>query len=568
MFKLASLFVEVSAKSDKFNSALSSIHSRLSAASVAVGTFAGNVATAFARMTFEGVGAGFQKTIVSASHLAETTSKVGVVFKQNTAQIMQLSNEMARSFGIPRGELLDAAAMFGLIAKGAGMSTAEAAKLSQQMSKLAIDATSFYDLPLDSALEKIRAGLVGEAEPLRALGIMLSEDAVKAEGLRLGFIKAGQELTNLGKIQVRAQLIAKGLSDAQGDLARTQSSFANQSREVWGRLENTLTGIGEKLLPAANSILNGVNKLAQSVFESIEGHLPTIQAFADRIATYGKYIGLAWKELPTVFELAKIKAQELALQVQTVFSRFGSKVWDQLVWGANAAQVAIRDDFIGLVNFSIDLFGQMAKAFSSLLNNAIDSVAAKWKPLLAAVFGPHILLSGGKEAVPAIKPNFGLLNQNPFANVGPRPEFNAAEIFKDLPNLAGKAKEFWDKLGQSFDTQQAKERLTTIFGNIGTAVGGFFARVFGGGKNGTPGGALAQAPKKEKKPEIDSLTEFAFKLRAAQFGKDSQKAATDANTKALNAATNAYMTATAGMTKPTLGQQARNAFRAVFGYDV
>jgi hypothetical protein len=60
------------------------------------------------------------------------------------------------------------------------------------MAKLAADSMSFFDKDFDVALDKIRAGLSGESEPLRAFGVLLSEDAVKAEALALKLAKSSK----------------------------------------------------------------------------------------------------------------------------------------------------------------------------------------------------------------------------------------------------------------------------------------------------------------------------------------------------------------------------------------
>ncbi|MCV6900945.1 hypothetical protein OE165_28330, partial [Escherichia coli] len=78
------------------------------------------------------------------------------------------------------------------------------------------DASSFYNVPLESALEKIRSGLVGEAEPLRAFGVLLSEAAVKQQALAMGVRPVNGELSEQEKVMARVELITKGLNKAQG----------------------------------------------------------------------------------------------------------------------------------------------------------------------------------------------------------------------------------------------------------------------------------------------------------------------------------------------------------------
>ena len=56
--------------------------------------------------------------------------------------------------------------------------------------QLAADLGSFNNLPTADVLEKLRAGLTGESEPLKSLGININETMIKQEALNLG-LKVG-----------------------------------------------------------------------------------------------------------------------------------------------------------------------------------------------------------------------------------------------------------------------------------------------------------------------------------------------------------------------------------------
>jgi hypothetical protein len=206
-------------------------------------------------------GAGATAFLVSAtnaaSNLNETLSKVGVVFGASSDQVTKFADEMADKFGLVRREVLDAASSFGLILQGAGMTAQASAGLSIQLAKLAADASSFYNVPIDVALEKIRAGLGGEAEPLRAFGVLLSEAAVKAKAAAMGFTTLDEST----KAAARAQLIVEGLNKAGGDLERTSDSLANRQRKLTGDWENLKTELGSALIPAFQDLIDVVYQL-------------------------------------------------------------------------------------------------------------------------------------------------------------------------------------------------------------------------------------------------------------------------------------------------------------------
>jgi hypothetical protein len=207
------------------------------------------------------------KTVLAASNLNETINKTKEAFGKSSKVVLDAADEMAKKYGIVKTAYLDAASGIGLIAKGAGLADKDTAKLATTFASLAADAASFYNISFEEALEKMRAGLVGESEPLRTLGVLLNEDAVKAEAFRLKIAAVGQELTEGQKVMARASLIQKGLATATGDLERTQAGLANKLREITGRITNLAAQIGQYFLPAAEAMA----KLLSEIITNISG---------------------------------------------------------------------------------------------------------------------------------------------------------------------------------------------------------------------------------------------------------------------------------------------------------
>jgi hypothetical protein len=260
---LAELGVNISANQAPFERGLSSVRGKLA---TAAGEFR-RLATIPFMIGGAGLTAFIMRAASAASDLQETMSKTKQVFGDSTAAVVTFADTMANKFGLVRTEVLDAASSFGLILQGAGMAAQASAELSIRLAQLAADASSFYNVPIDIALEKIRAGLSGEAEPLRAFGVLLSEAAVKAKVAAMGF----DELTDATKAAARAQLIVEGLAKASGDLERTQDGLANQTRRLAGEWENLMATIGKMAtgpLADLTSGLNSVLNYMQKVFET------------------------------------------------------------------------------------------------------------------------------------------------------------------------------------------------------------------------------------------------------------------------------------------------------------
>ncbi|MGH9225706.1 MAG: phage tail protein [Acidimicrobiales bacterium] len=201
------------------------------------------------------------KAVASASDLNETLSKVSVVFGDQARQVESFANQMAKDFGLPKKSILDAASSIGLIGKASGLSKGDAAAMANQLAKLAADASSFYNVPLDEALAAIQSGLVGEAEPMRRFGVLLNAQAVDAEAAALGLGKVNGQYTEGAKAQARASLIMKGMTDASGDLERTQGSLSNRLREMRGRFENFAASVGTAVVPVVLKLFDAFESL-------------------------------------------------------------------------------------------------------------------------------------------------------------------------------------------------------------------------------------------------------------------------------------------------------------------
>jgi hypothetical protein len=248
MGKLAEAYVEITSKTDKLDAGLAATEDKFKAS---MGRIEAMLMTGVVTAAGASIVTAFQKAIDKGADLTETMSKVKEVFGGSTAKIMTMADDMAKRFGSVRGVTLDAAANLGLVAQGAGLTAAQSAVLAERLTRLADDAASFYNVPLDVALEKIRSGLVGEAEPLRAFGVLLSEANIKAAALQEGIIPVNRELTEQEKVLARVTVITQGLAKAQGDHERTLGSYKNQLKLVTGELENWMAAMGQPLSGAA-----------------------------------------------------------------------------------------------------------------------------------------------------------------------------------------------------------------------------------------------------------------------------------------------------------------------------
>lgn len=250
-----------------------------------------------------------KQAIQMASDANEVQSKLEVVYGKSLPGLISNLDNFSKATGTSRYELRQQAADMGALLQPMLGSREATAQMSEKIVKLATDLGSFNNIPTADALEKLRAGLVGEAEPLRSLGVLINDAAVKQEAYTSGIAKQGAELTEAQKVQARANLIFKQTVNAQGDAERTSGSFANQLKRLKSQWSDLLTDVGLKLLPAMTSAL----KVATTGMEAFSAAMGVV---GDVLGKMTGLLGDAKDALSDFFNGPRESSEQLVNQVK------------------------------------------------------------------------------------------------------------------------------------------------------------------------------------------------------------------------------------------------------------
>ena len=225
-----------------------------------------------------------------ASDLAEVQNVVDVTFGSATEAINSWSKECLAAYGMNEVSAKRYAGTIGAMLKSSGLAGDAIVDMSKDMVGLAGDMASFYNLDLETAFEKIRSGISGETEPLKQLGINMSVANLEAYALSQGIKTAYNEMSQAEQVMLRYNYLMSTTADAQGDFARTQDSYANQTRllsESW--LE--FTGVmAEQLLPVLTTIVSWLNNIVAFLTENAD----MVSAVLVGLATTVGILAVAW----------------------------------------------------------------------------------------------------------------------------------------------------------------------------------------------------------------------------------------------------------------------------------
>ena len=176
-------------------------------------------------------------------------------------EVEKFAKSAVQNFGMSELTAKRMASTFMSMANGMGLAAKDGKNMSLQLTALAGDMASFYNVEQDVAQTALSSIFTGETESLKKFGIVLTEANLNAFALSRGITKSYNAMSQAEKVALRYQYVLKATANAQGDFARTSGSWANQVRvlkEQWSQLIGIL---GKGLIAALTPIVKALNKL-------------------------------------------------------------------------------------------------------------------------------------------------------------------------------------------------------------------------------------------------------------------------------------------------------------------
>ena len=151
-----------------------------------------------------------------------------------------------------------------------GLASDKAYVLSKNLTQLAYDEGSYWNKDVAETFTAMSSAISGEIEPIRRLGVDLSQARLQQELLALGFNKQVSSLSQADKAVLRYIAIMKQTANVQGNLAQTIQSPANQIKILKAQLDMLAKSVGSLLYPALKSILPPLIAAVQLIREFVE----------------------------------------------------------------------------------------------------------------------------------------------------------------------------------------------------------------------------------------------------------------------------------------------------------
>lgn len=206
-------------------------------------------------ITFRKIGQFIAQAVTESNKYQEDLNLFTVALGQYAAEAQNYAEKVSDVMGIDPAQWLRNQGVFNTLLTGFGDTAERAQLMSQNLTQLGYDISSFFNVSIEDAMQKLQSGISGELEPLRRLGYDLSQARLEQTALNLGIKESVANMTQAEKAELRYYAIMTQVTTAQGDMARTLEAPANQLRILQAQLTQAARAIGNIFIPALNAIL-------------------------------------------------------------------------------------------------------------------------------------------------------------------------------------------------------------------------------------------------------------------------------------------------------------------------
>lgn len=213
----------------------------------------------------------------------ESINLFNVTMGKGTDAAQKYANELQNLMGIDSKEWMSYQGSINQMLVGFGTAEDKANEMSQQLTQVAYDLSSVWNVDVSEAFHKVQSGLSGQVKGLKTWGINLSVAQLRETALAHGITLSTAKMTEQQKATLRYITIMEKTKNVQGDLARTIISPANAMRILNNQLVLLKRAFGQivsvlvaKFIPYVQAAVKAITQLAESVAKAFGYKLPDI----------------------------------------------------------------------------------------------------------------------------------------------------------------------------------------------------------------------------------------------------------------------------------------------------
>ena len=221
---------------------------------------------------FSGTGGGILKAGLLIATIQKLGTTIGGFVNESNAYIENMNlfsvsmgnatdkakefiNQYTSVLGVDPSNMMRYMGMFNTLVEGFGLSSDAAYTMSKNLTQLSYDMSSFLNIPIEESMQKLKSGISGEIEPMRAVGVALDQATLQETAYALGIDQKVSAMTRAQKTELLYYQIMSKTTKMQGDMARTLISPANALRILQQQFTQLARAIGNIFIPILMAIV-------------------------------------------------------------------------------------------------------------------------------------------------------------------------------------------------------------------------------------------------------------------------------------------------------------------------
>lgn len=200
-----------------------------------------------------------------AADYVESINFLNVAVGESIEQFTEFTRLQRLALGLDPTELNETVATFFAFGNAIGFSHDNAVKASQGLTQLASDMASLYNTDLTTMMTSIKSGMAGNTRAMMKYGISVHDTTIEEWLLQKGLTKSMDKMSEASQAMARYAFIIEKTSMAQGDLARTIESPANQMRILTTQGKLLIQNLGAIALVIVGPLLRAINMVLQPI---------------------------------------------------------------------------------------------------------------------------------------------------------------------------------------------------------------------------------------------------------------------------------------------------------------
>lgn len=271
MTKVSTAFSALPSNVSKINSALSST---TKAAKQSSGVFSSGLFSGISGLAIKGglliatmkrLGSVLGSFVNESNAYIENMNLFTVSMGEAAQKAQEFTDRFSAALGVDPSNVMRYMGMFNTLVEGFGLTNEAAYTMSKNLTQLSYDMSSFLNIPIDQAMQKIKSGISGEIEPMRAVGIALDQATLQETAYTLGIDKKVASMTRAQKTELLYYQIMTKTTKMQGDMARTLITPANALRVLQQQFTLLARAVGNIFIPILTAAIPYIMLITQAL---------------------------------------------------------------------------------------------------------------------------------------------------------------------------------------------------------------------------------------------------------------------------------------------------------------